>query len=46
MFQNMLRQSLREVCAIPGEYIKQQFGVLLSTVSYSMKNGHAVVLNQ
>ena len=44
MFLNMLRQSLREVCATPGEYIKQQFGFLLSTIQLSsMKNGHATL---
>ena len=37
MFLNKLRQSLREVCATPSEYIKQPFGVLLSAVSSSMK---------
>ena len=37
MFLNMLRQSLREVCATLSEYIKQSFGVLLSAVSSSMK---------
>ena len=47
MFLNMLCQNPREVCATPGEYIKQQFGILWSTAqSSSMMNGHAVVLIQ
>ena len=42
----MAYQSLREVCATSGEYIKREIVVLLSTFSPSMTNGHAVSVTQ
>ena len=42
MLLKMAYQSLREMCATSGEYIKREIFVLLSTLSPSMTNGHAV----
>lgn len=46
MLFKMFYQSLRDLCATPGENIKRKFDIVLSTLSPSTKKSHLVIVNE